>query len=577
MTRYAKYIKFLRFLLPFWKKEILAFSLTGVVMLLGLVNPYITKRIIDDAYRNRNLKLFIILIAVGGAIFLISSIIGGLTEYLNRYIRLKINFNLSRRLFKKMQSLPYGYFQDGSTGENLFRLNYDIDIITQFVTETIPKLAAALLKSLLIVAIVFYLNWRMALFSLMLTPILLLPYYFIRRIRKVIEDFRTVSQAIFKELHEALTHIHLIKAFGKERYQSRRYVRRLTEKIRVALKNSRLEIAGSFVNNATNRLIFAMVTLYGGYILIKGDLTLGSLSAIAMYFSQLTALQNEFLQSFQSFSYGYVSCERLEMILDAAGPKLLEDSNAKEAEFRHSAIEFRNVSFGYKTDMPVLRNLSFAIENGSCVALVGHSGCGKTTLTNLILRLYDLDQGQIFIGGYDSKFLKAKSLYAQIGVVLQEPYLWNDTIKNNINYGRREADFDEIKEAAQAACLDDFIYCLGQGFDTVIGENACKISEGQKQRIAIARALIKRPKILILDEALSSVDAQLEARIIDNIKEQLKGVTLIVISHRFSAIKRMDLVYFFCGPDSVAIGTHDELIKNNSRYQQYLAHQLNKN
>jgi len=549
--------------------------LSGITVLLGLVNPYLAKLIIDKAYGNRDLKLFIILVAIGGTIFVFNGIINGATNYLKNYIRLRININLHLKIFKKLQKLPYGFFQDGSTGENLYKLTYDIEQVTQFITDTLPQAVSLLPKALFILAIVLYLNWRMALFALALTPFLyLVPYYFTQRLRKALMVWIEVSEGIFKQLHEVLTHIQLIKAFGKENYELRHYIKSLIEKIRFALGKTKLEISDSIANSLANRIILGLITFYGGYQLIKGQMTLGTLSAITIYLSQLSGLQGSFAQFFQQISLGLVSCGRLEAIWDVQHHAVIEDKNAREIIFSKGSIEFRNVTFGYRQDRGVLENLSFFIEGGSCIALVGPSGCGKTTLINLILRLYNLDAGQILIDGYDTRHIKSKSLYAQIGVVLQEPYLWNDTIQNNIKYGKEDANFKEVREAAEIACIDDFINTLPQGYNAVIGERASKISEGQKQRIAIARAVIKRPKILILDEALSSVDAHIEARIIDNIRASLKTTTIIIVSHRFSAIKRTDLIFFLNSPDKIDKGIHEELLKDNPKYQNYLSHQL---
>jgi len=570
-----KYIKFYRYLFPFWKKEALVLFLSGITMVLGLVNPYLTKLIIDKAYKNRDLKLFIILIAIGGSVFILSGITNAAMNYLSRYIRLRVNFDLNCKVFRKLQRLPYGFFQDSSTGENLYKISYDIEAATQFITNTLPQVVSLLPKSLFILIIVFYLNWKVALFAMALMPFLyLVPYYFTQRTLKGLKIWVGLSQGVFKQLEEVLSHTQLVKAFGREDYQIRHYVRTLIERIRSSLQNTRLEMAGLFASNLANRIILGLVTFYGGYQLIKGNMTLGSLGAITVYLNQLSGLQGTFVQFFRDVSFGLVSCERLEMLLDSRPSAVREDKNAKEIVFSKGAIEFKNATFGYRPDNKVLENLTFFIASGCCAGVVGPSGCGKTTIINLILRLYNLSHGQILIDGYDIKQIKSKSLYGQIGVVLQEPYLWNDTIENNIKYGKAGADFKEIKEAARIACIDDFIDNLPQGYNTVIGESACKISEGQKQRIAIARAVIKKPRILILDEALSSIDAETENRIINNINSAFSDCTVIIISHRLSAIKSMDLIYFLDYTQRVDIGRHEDLLKNNPRYQNYLAHQL---
>lgn len=544
--------------------------LSGITMILGLANPYLTKLMIDKAYGNRDLKLFLILIAIGGTIFVLNSIINAVSNYLSNYIGLRVDFNLNLMIFRKFQNLPYGFFQDSSTGENLYKINYDIGQVSHFITNTLPGVLSIFPKAVFILVIVLYLNWRMALFALALAPFLYLaPYYFTKRKKEALKIWIGVSQGIFKQLHEVLTHIQLIKAFGRQDYEKRRYIRSLIEKIRFSLKNTRLEITASFANSLANRIILGLITFYGGYQLIKGRMTLGSLTAITIYLSQLLGLQNSFAHFFQQISLSFVSCERLDFMLESQ-PGLIEDKSAKEIIFSNGKIEFRNVTFGYRQDKMVLENLSFGIAGGSCIALAGPSGRGKTTLVNLILGLYNLYDGRIFIDGDNLKNIKSKSLYGQIGVVLQEPYLWNDTVGNNIRYGKPDANFKEVIEAARIAYIDDFINALPRGYNATIGENACKISEGQKQRIAIARAVIKKPKILILDEALSSVDMQTEATIINNIKDFLKETTLVIVSHRSSAIKKMDLVYFLADPSRMLIGRHTELLQDVI-YQEYLA------
>ena len=569
-----KYLKFYRYLLPLWKIEVAAILLGLVIMLLGLVNPYLSKLVIDKAYVNRDLRLFIILFCAGGGIFILTNIASMVNLYLDNYIRLKVGFNLNKKLFRKLLYLHYGFFQDSSTGENLYKINYDIERAAGFITGTLPQLISLLPKAVFVSVIVLCMSWRMVVLTLALMPFLyIVPYYYTKRKKKNLRELIGVSQGIFKQLHEMLSRIQLIKAFGKERYEKRRYAERSIEKVRISFKNTRLEMNNMFANNLVSRAILGLVAFYGGYQLIKGRMTLGTLAAVTIYLRQLLGLQGAFAGFFQQLSLNSVSCERLDSVLEAQ-PELMEDKYARELIFPRGKIEFNNITFGYLEGKRVLDDLSLCIEGGSCIGLVGSSGYGKSTIVNLLLRLYNLNSGQILVDGHNIKDIKSASLYGQIGIVLQEPYLWNDTVENNIRYGKLNATFDEIKRAAEIACADKFIDNLPKKYDTVIGENACKISEGQKQRIAIARAIIKLPKILILDEALSSVDAQIEAEIIDNIRALLKNTTLIVVSHRLSAIKRMNCVFFLNSRKKIDIGRHEELARDNLEYQDYLSYQL---
>jgi ABC-type multidrug transport system fused ATPase/permease subunit len=567
-----KYIKFYRYLLPFRKKEILILLLNIAGVGLSLTNPYLIKLIIDKAYGNKDLRLFIILIGLSGGIFVLSEAVKGVNDYLSRYIRLRIAFDLNRKVFKKLQSLPYRFFQDSSTGENLYRINYDIEQVSRFVADLLPEAVSLIPRSLLILAIIFFLNWKMALLALALTPFLyFVPYYFTKRLRKIWKMRVENSQYIFERLQEVLSHIHLVKAFGREKSESRNYIRSLIRNIEFSLTKTRWEVAGSFANSLFNRVILGLIVFYGGYQVIKGRMTFGSLSAIAIYLTQLSGLQSSLAQFFQQISLESVSCERLEAILSAQAD-CLEDKNTVELKSLKGDIEFKNVTFGYKEDESVLKNMTFSIPACSCVGLVGPSGCGKTTIVNLILRLYRSWEGEISIDGLNINSFKPQSLYKQIGIALQEPYLWNDTVENNIRYGKDNASSREISYAAKIACADEFVSNLSQRYDTVIGESACRISEGQKQRLAIARAVIKHPKILILDEALSSVDTITEEKIINNIRGYLADSTIIVISHRPSMIKKMDSVYFLVAPGSINIDTHENLLSKNAQYQDYLVH-----
>lgn len=567
-------MNFFRYLLPYWKKEILIWFFSGLGFLLGLANPYLTKIIIDKAYADKNLRLFIILIILGGIIFILNNIMNALATYLGRTIKLHLNFDLNLKIFKKLQYFSYRFFQDTSTGEHLYNIAYDIERVVQFSSDIIPQIISFIPKSLFIFGILLYLNSKVALFSLVLIASLYsIPYFFTRKLKQMIKIWVEKTQQTFEKAQEILSKMQVIKAFGREKRETKNYIAQVIRNTRINLDNIKLELMGSFASGATHRIILGLVIVYGAYQVLKGKMTLGTLSAILLYLNQLSGLQQVFSYSLSQISLGIVSCERLNTILDAP-TEFKERESSRKPLFLKGTLEFRNLTFGYNPDKMVLKNLSFCIEGGSCIGLVGPSGCGKTTVINLILRLYKPLAGEIIIDGSDINLMKSKSFYGQIGAALQEPFLWNDTIENNIGYGKDHATFREIQEASRIARIDDFINTLPAGYKTIIGENACKISEGQKQRLAIARAVIKKPKILILDEAFSSIDSELESEIIDNIRSLLKDSTIIVISHRLSTISKMDSVYFLFGPDKIETDTHEKLLLNSARYPGYLAHQL---
>jgi ABC-type multidrug transport system fused ATPase/permease subunit len=283
-------------------------------------------------------------------------------------------------------------------------------------------------------------------------------------------------------------------------------------------------------------------------------------------------IHNQFAGFFETMSFSLISYQRIKEILDAR-PQVQEAKEAKEAVLENCSVELKNVTFGYRLGEAVIRNLSFKIEQDKHIALAGPSGCGKTTLLNLILRLYDPWEGDILIGGYNIKDLQLKSLRENFGIALQEPFLWNDSIKNNITYARPRASEEEVKEVARICLIDRFVDSLPDRYETIIGEDACKLSEGQKQKIAIARALIKKPKILILDEAMSSMDSASEEQIVRNIKEAYKDITIISVSHRLSTVMACDLVYFFKKPDEMVVDKPQHLLEQDEDFQNLFATQ----
>ena len=564
--QFVLFSRFLRFLLPYRVKWITVLLLSGIGAVLGLVNPYLTKLVVDEAIGNKDLKTFVILVIAGGAVFIAIGIINGFGQYLERYVKLRIKFDLNKKVFKKIEILSLAWFQNKSTGEHLYKIDHDISRVKDLVATTLPRAIALFPKLLLILIIILHLNWRMAVLALFLTPFLYLPsYYFINKRRKVWERLIGNSQGIFKSICELFSHISLIKVFNRENVETKRYLRQLMANIRIELSSIRLDIFGAFAANAGSKIIIGLISFYGGYMVIKGEMSLGSLTAILVYLGQLVAMQNSFVGFFQTAVLGLISCQRVAGILDEEGI-VVENKGVRNIIFNQGEIRFKNVSFGYVPGNPILKDLSFSIEGNKHVGFFAPSGAGKTTLLNLIVRLYDPWRGEILIDGVSIRDITMEGLKEQIGMALQEPFLFNDTVMNNIAYGKKNAGKAEIYEAARCSLTDDFIKNLPDGYETVIGENACKISEGQKQRIAIARAIIKRPRILILDEAMSSVDLASEEKILLNIKQHLGEMSLITVSHRMSTVMGADLVYFLKRPDQVIVGHCEKLLQGDREF-----------
>jgi ABC-type bacteriocin/lantibiotic exporter with double-glycine peptidase domain len=570
LTRFYKYVS------KYWKLQAIVGFLGLLAGLFALINPYLSKLVIDKAYGNRDLKLFLILAVIGGSVFVFNGILNSYREYLSQKINQRVHFDITNALFKHLQSLPLSFFHDKSTGELIYKISSDVGSASSFVCNAVPELIKLYPRFLITLAIVFYLNWKIGLLMVILIPVSCLqPYFFGRRIREATRRMIEKSEGIFRGLEEVFSHAYLVRALGKEDYETKRFRESLSKEMDLNLKITRLTHISGFSGSLLNKAVSGMVFLYGGYQIIQGTMTLGSLTAIMIYLGQLSALIGSIARFHESVIISSVSRQRLGVILDAQ-PRIKDKPAAREHIISPGKIEFKNLHFAYKEGEYILKDMSFSIEPGAKIAIVGQSGCGKTTLLALLLRIYEPEKGRILIDGIDIRDIKMECLKQQFAVCLQEPFLWNTTFKDNILYAKENATIEEIIRAGRMAQAHDFIMGLKQGYDTQIGEDACLLSDGQKQRIAIARAVMNKAKILILDEAMSSTDSQTEDKIIDNILQEFRESSVLMVSHRLSAVRKMDLVSFLEGPSYMVCGTHEELLERNLKYRELFASQINK-
>lgn len=571
--RLQSFFYFFKFLKPYRKSWFIAFLLSVITSLLGLVALYLMKFIIDDALVNQNLKalsVFIFLIAV---IFLIDQILLGLKLWQTNYIRLKVFYDLKRKLFKHMQKFPFGWFRDKSTGAHIYKIEADADRIKDAVVEAPLQISFILLKGVAALIIIFYLNWKMAIATLVCVPFMCMtPAYYSRLLRRIWKKSLDNSQDMFRHLYEVFSRIHLIKVFGKESKAALEYIKKLSDLVKVKMRVSALEALNISISGAISKSCLGLIVFYGGFQVIKGGMTLGSLTVVMAYLAQLVQLQVRATNVMNYFLPGLVSSERIASILQQQ-PPISDTRDAQSIIFSRGDISFNKVKFGYRSKEWILYDLTFEIPDGSRIALVGASGIGKSTIINLLLKLYDVSSGDIVVGNQNVKKIKTKSLRNQIGVVLQQPLLWNDTIANNIRYGDESACLRAVEEAGRQVGLDDIVRNLPDGYNTCIGEGACKLSEGQRQKIAIARALLKKPKILILDEAMSAMDSFSEERIMRVIKA-LPIRVLIVVSHRLSTVMACDKAYFIQNSQSIKIDKPSSLIEKNRDFYDLFAAQL---
>jgi ABC-type bacteriocin/lantibiotic exporter with double-glycine peptidase domain len=556
-----------------WQRWLAIIFLGNTAGLLALVNPSLSRIAIDDGIMARDLAVFVRIVVIGAAVVVVTQALRASCDYFSGYLRAKVNFEMNRRFYRHIIKMPIAWFKDRSTGEHIYKIDYDITTASDFVVQAVPEVLSIALRFAVTLTILFFLSANLACLVLALGPVFyILSRYSSRPLAKMTENFVEVTESIVRYLEENFSHIPLIKAFGRELSSLRGYVQKTAAAFRAGMRVSRFEIANNLAGEAAAKIMTGVLVFYGGTLVIQGRLTLGAMTAVLAYVYQLVGLYQECVSFVQGSISGFVSLDRLSGILDAPVER---EVSRKKQDFGTGvdAIAFEQVSFGYKEKSAVLDNVTFKIEAGRHVALVGRSGSGKTTLLNLILRLYEPWRGIVRIAGDDARDLGISLLRQDIGFVLQEPFLWNDTIENNIRYGNPAATSIDIEEAARLSGVDEFVARLPAGAQTLIGENACRLSEGQKQKIAIARALVKKSGILIFDEAMASMDSASEERILANIKNERDRVTLIVVSHRLSAVKAADLVYYLVSPNEVLIDTPENFLKNNESFVRLFAGQ----
>jgi ABC-type bacteriocin/lantibiotic exporter with double-glycine peptidase domain len=565
---------FYGYLLPHWTLAAMVLLLSGISASLLAISPFFAKLTIDNAYGKKDIGMFFIYASIGVVLFLASSLLDFARTNISRLLNRKVYFDLSADLFKHIQLLHYGFHANRSSGEYIYRVRNDTEAITSFLCDQIPRLPVILLRFLITIAAIFYLNWKLALLTLMLVPVSYAHSYLTVKWMKGTSKARlTALQQLFKVLHESFSHIHLIKSFGSERGEAERYEAILNDVVAAEIRDTKTSSIFSLFGVVLNRAMSGVIILYGVYQIIRQEMTFGSLAAIAIYVAQVLGILKSMYDFYQGVVINKVTRDRVNDIL-AVRPAIVDSPDSIGHIFTEGVIELRGVSFRYRKESIVLKDLEFRVMPRSKVALVGRSGSGKTTILSLISRLYDPEKGSVVIDGVDIKKIKLEKLKSQMGIALQQAYLWNDTIANNILYGGKGAGMEDAIKAARIAEAHKFIMNLKDGYNTIIGEAGGCLSEGQKQRVAIARAIIARPRILILDEAMSSLDSETEDKVIDNIMREFKDSTIIVVSHRLSTVEKMETVYLLMNGSIIESGTHEALLNRDPRYNELFSTQI---
>jgi len=554
------YRRIIAYIVPYWRRLTLVFALSMVSTLLGLAQPYITKLLIDEALLQRNMRalvtvamLMVVVTVAGFALNIVSSY---------RYVAVSaaVLFDMRLSVYQHLQKLSPRFYTRTKLGEIVSRLNNDISEVQRVAADTLLAAISNLIFLIGSVVIMVLLNWKLFFVSILLIPVSVIALkHYRRKLTDRVRGMRERSAEIGSFLIESLMGMRLIVAFNTQESE----VARFREKNRGfvdALLSMQLVsfFAGAFPGTVLT-LSTALVFLYGGKLVIEGAMTIGALVAFMAYHMRLLAPVQNLMGLYTSVATARVSLDRVFEILDA--PVEVNDSpGAEELREARGEIEFENVTLKYDRETVVLDSVSFRIPAGSLCAIAGPSGVGKSTVADLLLRFYDPQRGRITIDGRDLRDIRLADLRREVVLVEQTAFLFNSTIAENIRYGRPEALIEEVIQAAKSASIDDFIRSLPEGYDTQVGERGQALSAGERQRIALARALLRDPAVLVLDEPTASVDPITEHTIAAALRSVMKGRTTVVISHRLSLIERADWVIVIDNGRVVEAGPPDELL-----------------
>ena len=477
-----------------------------------------------------------------------------------------VTHDLRRKLYNHIQQLSLAYHQHVQTGDLISRLTTDIDAIQNFVVSGLIGLVIDGLTLVGMAGVMFYLDWNFTLIALSVAPFLFaLTYSYTRRSKEASRKVRKKQSEMLSVMQEELSAFAVVKAFGREDYEQARLEERSVGTVEASLNARTLKAKLSPLVEIVVAVGTALVLWLGGRRILAGTLSAGSLIVFIWYLARMYKPMQDFAKMTDAYSKAAVGYERIREVLETK-PGVEDEPTARAVPRLNGEVEFEKVGFSYAAGEAVLTDINFKIEAGQMTALVGPTGAGKSTIASLMARLYDPDSGAVKIDGWDIRQFSQKSLRDQISFVLQENVLFHATIAENIAYGKLEATREAIQSAAELANADEFISRLSEGYDTVVGERGATLSGGQRQRIAIARAIIRDSPILILDEPSSGLDAVSEQLVFEAIERLIQGKTAIVIAHRFSTIRRANVILVLDKGRIIESGHHEELLRFGGLY-----------
>jgi len=558
--------RLLGFARPYWKVYLATFVLILCITGTQLLQPMIARFIVDQIYGGARWSLLIWgALGIAGA-----SLLGAVLGYLQRYgmswAGQKIIFDIRNKLYEHLQQLSFSFYDQAQTGQLMSRVTADVEMTRHFISHQLIHIVAAAIRVISTSILMLSLDWRLTLVALIPVPLL------VWRVKIYATVIRPRYWAIQQELavmtatlQENITGQRAVKAFARKQHEIEKFERDNTAYLQRNVETVRTSAFNDSLMTLLIESCLALAFLWGGREAMKGNLSVGTLvafNALILQVLQQVRMLGMWVSGAQRTS---AASQRIFEILDTKA-EVSNRPGAKTLSDVSGSVTFENVSFAYDGEHMVLENINLAAKPGETIAILGGTGSGKTTLVNLIPRFYDVTKGRVLVDGHDVRDVTLESLRRQIGVVTQETFLFSASLRDNIAYGKPWASEAEIRAAAHAAHIDDFIDSLPNGYDTIIGERGVGLSGGQKQRVAIARALLMDAKILILDESTSSVDVETEMKIQEAFSRLLKDRTSFIIAQRLSTVRNADRIIVLDKGRIAEEGTHDELLRRNGIY-----------
>ena len=566
MTGQGIYFRILKFVRPYWPRLLVAMICMAGTSAITAGLALLVKNVMDDILINQDRSM---LLVIPLALMGLGVIKGFLTfgeGYLMNYVGQRVVADLRQRLYNHLQTLSLSFFDRTPTGVLMARITNDVNSIQGAVSDAVTGMVKDVFTAIALIGVVFYRDWLLALVAILVFPLAAYPLVtFSRKLRKISKRTLETMAYISTFLQETIFGHRVVKAFNMEAYENKRFHDANEQYFRYLMKRVTIRALSNPVMEWLAYIGIGSFILVGGYRVQDGTMTAGDffsfMAAMSMLYDPMRGISkvNLLIQE------GIVAARRVFAILDLK-PEVADAPDAQVLSPFLREIEYHDISFRYADEM-VLNRINFAVKRGEKVALVGSSGAGKTTLVNLLPRFYDVTKGKILIDGVDIRKRTLKSLRDQIGVVSQQTLLFNDTVRDNIAYGRPDISEEEVIKAAKMADAHDFIIKLPQSYDTVIGEQGVILSGGQRQRISIARALLKNAPILILDEATSSLDTESEREVQTALDRLMEKRTVLVIAHRLSTVRNVDRILVLSEGEIVEEGTHRELMTIGGEYK----------